>query len=153
MDLKTQLKMRGFKSEHQKAHLNLYHTVFEMLYQEKQFFSQYNLTVNQYNVLRILRGQQGKPISIKDIRSRMLDRGSDVGRIIVRLEKKGLVKKMICEGDRRAMDIVISEKGLTLVNQIGDMTFENMPTRVTKLTEDEAQTLNELLDKIRTGDL
>ena len=64
MDLKEQLKMRGFKSEYQKAHLNLYHTVFEMLYQEKQFFAQYDLTINQYNILRILRGQNDKPISI-----------------------------------------------------------------------------------------
>lgn len=149
MGLKEQLKMRGFKSEYQKAHLNLYHTVFEMLYQEKQFFAQYELTVNQYNILRILRGQNGKPISIKDIRSRMLDKGSDVGRIIVRLEKKKLVQKMICECDRRAMDIVISEKGTSLIHRIGDLTFESIQTKVSKLTKQEAQKLNELLDKIR----
>jgi len=149
MSLEQQLKMRGFKSEYQKAHLNLLHTVFEMLYQEKQFFAQYDLTVNQYNVLRILRGQQGKPISIKDIRSRMLDRGSDVGRIVVRLEKKGFAKKMICECDRRAMDIMISEKGQSLINQIGDLTVGSVQAKVSKLTRKEAQKLNELLDKIR----
>jgi len=149
MNLKQQLKMQGFKSEYQKAHLNLLHTVFEMLYQEKQFFAQYNLTTNQYNVLRILRGQNDKPISIKDIRSRMLDRGSDVGRIIVRLEKKKLVRNMICECDRRAMDIVISEKGLILVNQIGDAPIKNIKSKASKLTEQEAKKLNELLDKIR----
>ena len=150
MDLKEQLKMREFKSEYQKAHLNLYHTVFGMLYQEKQFFAQYDLTTNQYNTLRILRGQNGKPISIKDIRSRMLDKGSDVGRIVVRLEKKNLVQKMICACDRRAMDIVISEKGLSLLEQIGDAVSQNAESKISKLTEKEAQKLNQLLDKIRT---
>ncbi len=150
MDLKEQLKMRGFKSEYQKAHLNLYHTVYGMLYQEKQFFSNYDLTSNQYNVLRILRGQSGKPVSIKEIRSRMLDRGSDVGRIVVRLEKKGLVEKMICEHDRRAMDIIISEKGLKILADIGDiLSKEIMQSGVRKLTKEQAQQLNALLDIIR----
>lgn len=150
MDLKEQLKMRGFKSEYQKAHLNLYHTVYGMLYQEKQFFSNYDLTSNQYNVLRILRGQNGKPVSIKEIRSRMLDRGSDVGRIVVRLEKKGLVEKMICEHDRRAMDIIISEKGLKILADIGDiLSKEIMESGVRKLTKEQAQQLNALLDIIR----
>ena len=143
--------MRTFKSEYQKAHLNLYHTVYGMLYREKQFFSNFGLTSNQYNVLRILRGQNGKPVSIKDIRSRMLDRGSDVGRIIVRLEKKGLVEKMICENDRRAMDIIISEKGLTLLSKIGDASSkEILRSDVHKLTEQQAEKLNQLLDIIRS---
>ncbi len=151
MDLKEQLKMRGFKSEYQKAHLNLYHTVYGMLYREKQFFSNYDLTSNQYNVLRILCGQNNKPVSIKEIRSRMLDRGSDVGRIVVRLEKKGLVEKMTCENDRRAMDIIISEKGLTLLSNIGDAPSEEVfRAGLQKLTEQQAQKLNELLDLIRT---
>ncbi len=141
--------MRGFKSEHQKAHLNLYHTVYDMLYREKQFFAAYSLTSNQYNVLRILRGQNGKSVSIKNIRSRMLDRGSDVGRIVVRLEKKELVSKMICEDDRRAMDIVISEKGLALLSEIGDTPDNNIQTGIKKLTRQQARQLNELLDIIR----
>lgn len=141
--------MRGFKSEYQKAHLNLYHTVYDMLYREKQFFAAYGLTSNQYNVLRILRGQNGKPISIKDIRSRMLDRGSDVGRIVVRLEKKELVSKMISECDRRAMDIIISEKGFALLSEIGDMPDKGIQTGIKKLTRKQAQQLNELLDIIR----
>jgi len=150
MDLKEQLKMRGFKSEYQKAHLNLYYTVYGMLYCEKQFFSNYDLTSNQYNVLRILRGQNGKPVSIKEIRSRMLDRGSDVGRIVVRLEKKGFVEKMICENDRRAMDIIISEKGLALLSEVGDApSQEVLRSGLQKLTEQQAQKLNELLDIIR----
>lgn len=142
--------MQGFKSEYQKAHLNLYHTVYGMLYREKQFFSNYDLTSNQYNILRILRGQNDKPVSIKDIRSRMLDRGSDVGRIVVRLEKKGLVEKMICENDRRAMDIIISEKGLALLSKIGDASpKEALHSDVYKLTEQQAGQLNQLLDIIR----
>ncbi len=150
MDLKEQLKMRGFKSEYQKVHLNLYHTVYSMLYCEKQFFSDYNLTSNQFNVLRILRGQNEQAISIKEIRSRMLDRGSDVGRIVVRLEKKGLVEKMICEQDRRAMDIIISEKGLELLANIGDAPSKVvLSSGVRKLTKQQAKQLNELLDIIR----
>ena len=150
MDLEKQLKMQGFKSEYQKVHLNLYHTVYEMLYREKQFFSNYELTSNQYNVLRILRGQNGKAISIKEIRSRMLDKGSDVGRIVVRLEKKGMVEKMICENDRRAMDVIISEKGLTLLTQIGeDSLEETLNVGIRKLTKQQAQELNNLLDIVR----
>ena len=80
----------------------------------------------------------------------MLDKGSDVGRIVVRVEKKGMVEKMICENDRRAMDVIISEKGLTLLTQIGeDSLEETLNVGIRKLTKQQAQELNNLLDIVR----
>jgi DNA-binding MarR family transcriptional regulator len=97
-----------------------------------------------------LRGA-GKPISTLQIRQRMLDKMSDTSRIVDRLLKKGLVKKVICEGDRRLVDVTISDNGLELLDRI-DSHQDDMDSVFKNLDEEQAVTLNILLDKIRSSE-
>ena len=115
----------------------------------KTFLEQYDLSTQQYNVLRILNGSFPNPLSTQEIRNRMLDKASDASRIVDRLILKGLVTKKTCKADKRLVDVVISEEGrklLAVVNEKVDALDEHI---LQNLTEKEAVTLNELLDKIR----
>jgi len=146
--LKDKLKMSKFENQHQKALLNLYYTVHNMLSKEKEFLSKYNITSQQYNLLKILKGQNQNPISIKEIRSRMLDKHSDIGRIVARLEKKALVIKQVSEFDKRAMNIAISKKGIKVLSKIDAIPLAKWGTGIYKIKNNEAADLNTLLDKI-----
>jgi len=114
-----------------------------------KLFDEWDITPQQFNILRILRGA-GQPLSTLQIRQRMLDRMSDTSRIVDRLVKKGLVKKSICKLDRRLVDVIITDKGKKLLEKI-DQYSDQMDAIMKNLTEQEAQTLNELLDKIRNA--
>ena len=106
-----------------------------------------DITPQQYNILRILRGSQ-QPLSTLQIRSRMLDKMSDTSRIVERLLKKGLVEKKVCSADKRLVDVSISKKGLSLLDKL-DKKNADIDELMRNLTEAEANTLNKLLDKIR----
>ena len=106
-----------------------------------------DITPQQYNILRILRGSQ-QPLSTLQIRSRMLDKMSDTSRIVERLLKKGLVEKKVCSADKRLVDVSISKKGLSLLDKL-DKKNADIDELMQNLTEAEANTLNKLLDKIR----
>jgi len=114
-----------------------------------KLFDEWDITAQQFNILRILRGA-GQPLSTLQIRQRMLDRMSDTSRIVDRLVKKGLVKKSTCKLDRRLVDVIITDKGKKLLEKI-DQYSDQMDAIMKNLTEQEAQTLNELLDKIRNA--
>jgi DNA-binding MarR family transcriptional regulator len=113
----------------------------------KNLFERENITGQQFNILRILRGA-GKPISTLQIRERMLDNMSDTSRIVDRLVLKSLVKKSLCPGDKRLVDVVITEKGKKLLERMDKYETE-MDAIFGKLNETEVKTLNKLLDKIR----
>jgi DNA-binding MarR family transcriptional regulator len=111
-------------------------------------FKQYNLTIQQYNILRILRGRNPGATTVKFIRERMLDRMSDASRIVELLRKKKLAERNICGEDRRKMDVVITQKGLELLEKI-EKENERMDKRLSALNEEEIVLLNDLLDKVR----
>lgn len=148
MRLEDEIKQSKFHSEHQKALINLIYTNNQMINKMNLFFKEYELTRQQYNVLRILRGQSDNPVTVNLIKERMLDKMSDASRIIQRLKTKKLVECKQDSDDRRALAVVISKKGLELLRQIDEKSkgFEYI---VKNLTEQEAGKLNELLDKIR----
>lgn len=106
-----------------------------------------DITPQQYNILRILRGSQ-QPLSTLQIRSRMLDKMSDTSRIVERLLKKGLVEKKVCTADKRLVDVSISKKGLSLLDKLDKKNAE-IDQLMQNLSETEAATLNKLLDKVR----
>lgn len=118
--------------------------------QSRRFFEKADLTPQQFNILRILRGA-GKPLSTLQIRQRMLDKMSDTSRIVDRLVKKDLVEKVICKTDRRLVDVTISEKGLQLLQMLDNLD-EEMDLQLNGLTSEEAKTLNHLLDKLRKSE-
>ncbi|MBC7827613.1 MAG: MarR family transcriptional regulator [Chitinophagaceae bacterium] len=150
MSLETEIQQTKFRNEYQKTIINLVYTYNWVSEQNKKFFEREDITSQQFNILRILRGA-GKPLSTLQIRQRMLDKMSDTSRIVDRLVKKGFVKKVVCKSDRRLVDVSISEQGLELLQKL-DLSSDEMDSVINKLSIQEAETLNNLLDKIRTAD-
>lgn len=114
----------------------------------KNFVSKEDITHQQYNILRILRGAHPQPLSTLQIRERMLDKMSDTSRIVDRLIVKGLVQKSTCAKDKRLVDVVITDKGQELLKRLDDASPE-MDAIMEKLTDEEAEQLSSLLDKLR----
>jgi DNA-binding MarR family transcriptional regulator len=137
----------NFRNEFHKVIVNLMYTHNWVMEKSKKFFEQGDLTPQQFNILRILRGA-GQPISTLQIRQRMLDKMSDTSRIVDRLLKKGLVKKVVCKNDRRLVDVTISEKGMKLLEKL-DTYNEEVDAMLSGISEEEAKILNQLLDKLR----
>ena len=150
MSLETDIQQAKFRNEYQKAAINLIFTYNWMSEQNKKFFEREDITPQQFNILRILRGA-GKPLSTLQIRQRMLDKMSDTSRIVDRLVKKGLVKKVVCKSDRRLVDVSITDKGTELLAKL-DLANDEMDEVLSKITVEEASTLNVLLDKIRSAE-
>lgn len=147
MGIEQDISQASFRNDHQKAIINLIYTYNWMNEKMKKVFDSEDVTAQQYNILRILRGA-GKPISTLQIRERMLDKMSDTSRIVDRLVLKGLAKKTICTDDKRLVDVSISPKGKTLLEKI-DLHEKDMDAILGNLTDAEAKNLNKLLDKIR----
>ncbi|MEM7163630.1 MAG: MarR family transcriptional regulator [Bacteroidota bacterium] len=138
---------KPFGSNFEKAIVNLIFTSNWLLAKQNAFFSKYEITTKQYNILRILRGAQ-KPISTLEIKNRMLDRNSDVSRIVDRLFKKELVDKSPCKNDQRKVDIVLNKNSALLLKSI-DAEIEKWQNEFTSLDKTEASMLSDLLDKMR----
>jgi DNA-binding MarR family transcriptional regulator len=147
MSIDKDIKQDNFKNEHHKVMVNLIFTYNWTTEQLKQLFEEEGLTMQQFNILRILRGSL-IPLSTLQIRERMLDKMSDSSRIVDRLIIKGLVKKLICKTDKRLVDVTITSKGLNILEKL-DVQEDKMEKIVKALTKSEAKTLNKLLDKIR----
>lgn len=130
--------------------VNMMYTHGWLLDQQKKFFSPFGITSKQYNILRILAGAK-KPLTTSQIRERMLDKMSDITRLINRMIKKGWVQKEICSTDRRLVDIVITDLGNQLLDQI-EIHVSNMENILGHITEEEADTISNLLDKARGPD-
>ena len=141
-------QVKPFRNNYHKAAVNLIFTGKWMIQFHSDIFKQYNLTFQQYNILRILRGRNHRAATVKLIRERMLDRMSDASRIIELLRKKKLVERNICGEDRRKMDVVITQKGLDILEEI-EKESERMDNRLSALNEKEIVLLNDLLDKVR----
>ncbi|MEM7107111.1 MAG: MarR family transcriptional regulator [Bacteroidota bacterium] len=148
MSLEEEIKQKEFDSEHQKALINLIYTSNHITGHMNEFFKVYDITRQQYNVLRILRGQHPKPASVNLIKERMLDKMSDASRIVKRLLDKKLIERNISYDDRRSVEITISEKGLNLLENT-DEHVQEFAHVFSNLSVDEAQQLNLLLDKLR----
>lgn len=149
MSIENDIQQAKFRNEYQKATVNLIYTYNWLMEKTKQFFDHADITSQQFNILRILRGA-GKPMSTLQIRQRMLDKMSDTSRIVDRLVKKELVSKVICPGDRRLVDITISDKGLKLLESL-DAYNDEMDAAFSHISEEDAKKLNHLLDKLRNS--
>ncbi len=147
MSINKDIQQNSFKSEHQKAMVNLIFTYNWTTGQIKHLFDAKGLTMQQFNILRILRGS-AKALSTLQIRERMLDKMSDSSRIVDRLILKGLAKKVTCKTDKRLVDVTITGKGLKILDKL-DTSEDTMENIFKALSTTEAETLNQLLDKIR----
>jgi DNA-binding MarR family transcriptional regulator len=128
--------------------INIMFTYGWILERIKMFLEKEDITHQQYNILRILRGSAPDPLSTLQIRERMIDKMSDTSRIVDRLIVKELVKKTTCPKDKRLVDVIITEKGQKLLKKL-DAESDQMDQIMNQLTEKEGETLNLLLDKLR----
>ena len=149
MTLETEINQHVFRTEYQKSIINLIYTFNWVNEKLNRRFEPFDITQQQFNILRILRGA-GQPLSTLQIRQRMLDKMSDTSRIVERLLKKNLVEKKTCPADKRLVDVVISKKGLALLEKLDQKNAE-LDRLVQGLSSDEAKSLNCLLDKMREG--
>jgi DNA-binding MarR family transcriptional regulator len=147
MGIENDINQRNFKSEYQKAIVNLIYTYNWTTERIKHILDREDLTPQQFNILRILRGSD-TPLSTLQIRERMLDKMSDTSRIVDRLVLKGLSKKTTCKQDKRLVDVIITDKGRKLLQRL-DKHEPEIESVMKSLSESEAQTFNQLLDKIR----
>ena len=136
-----------FRNSYHRSIVNLMYMSSWITTSIREFLKPYNLTPQQYNVLRILRGAQ-KPISTLEIKDRLLDRNSDASRLIDRMTKRGLTEKCTSESDRRRLDVTITKKGLVTLDHIED-NVDKMDRIMHALTDEEAEQLSNLLDKAR----
>jgi DNA-binding MarR family transcriptional regulator len=143
-DIKQQ---RQFRNEHHKATVNVLFSSNWLMENIKRFLQTEDITPQQYNILRILRGS-GQPLSTLQIRERMLDKMSDTSRIVDRLLKKGLVEKKTSQSDKRLVDVTISSQGLSVLDRL-DKNNASLDGIMFNLSHDEARTLNTLLEKMR----
>lgn len=139
---------KKFESEHEKAMVNILYTSSWLHNKNSARFKEFDITPEQYNVLRILRGSHPKPLMLGEVTCRMLDKNSNATRLVEKLRLKGLVKRELCPNNRRQVDIVITDKGLALLSKI-DFTAEEWNASLKTITKTEAQELNRILDKLR----
>lgn len=148
MKLEEEIAQRKFRNERHKLAVNILYTYGWLTALHTQIFKEQGITTQQFNVLRILRGQNPHPASIKLIRNRMLDKMSDASRIVDKLHQKGLALRKTSDQDRRHTDVFITKKGLKVLSALDkcDKKFDNHSKN---LSLKEAGMLNDLLDKMR----
>ncbi|MEZ4875096.1 MAG: MarR family transcriptional regulator [Flavobacteriaceae bacterium] len=112
-------------------------------------FKEFDLTAQQYNVLRILRGQKGVPANLSTIQERMIDKSSNTTRLIDKLIQKGLVKREICKKNRRKIEVFITQIGLDILKKMDPLIENSNQHIVENLSNDELEKLNTLLNKLR----
>lgn len=148
MKLEDEIKQEKFKSEIHKLAVNIIYTHSWLNAHQASVFGKYNITTQQYNILRILRGQYPDPATINLLKERMLDKMSDASRLVERLRVKKLVERKSCEQDRRMAEVIISPKGLEVLEEL-DVVEEKLNEIFANINEDEAKTANDILDKLR----
>ena len=148
MKLEQEIKQSKFRNEYHKLAVNLIFSNSWLMNLQSDLFKKFHITGNQYNILRILRGQYPNPAKVNLLKERMVDRMSDASRLVERLRLKGFVKRELCPNDRRSVDIIILDKGLKLLADI-DKLNDDYDSFFKKLSKAEAEKLNDLLDKMR----
>lgn len=147
MRIEDEIKQPKFKDPFQKAVINLLFTSSWLQSKHQEFFKTAGITNQQFNILRILKGQYPKSTSATEIKSRMLDKNSDVSRLLDRLATKKMITKQVCPNDKRAADITITEAGLDILAKLEKRQSEI--DGVLNLSPEEAKQLSDLLDKSR----
>lgn len=142
------IQQKEFKDPFNKLVVNLLYTHSYLVTAQSKMFKPNDLSPEQYNVLRILRGQKGKPITVSSIQDRMLNKMSNASRLVEKLKNKGLVERNECPADRRQVDILITQKGMELLCTV-EKSVEDFNQEIVHLSEEEAIVLNGLLDKLR----
>jgi len=142
------LAQKAFDNEYTKGMIGLVFVGNWIVSRNQQFFKKFDITMQQFNILRILRGQHPKAANINMLKERMLDRMSDVSRLVERLRKADLLERKSCESDRRAVDVKITSKGLQLLKTIEEEVTQLDDVLKKALDPKEIAQLNSLVDKV-----
>lgn len=113
------------------------------------FFKEYDLTVQQYNILRILRGQKGNPINLFMLQEHMIHKMSNTTRLVEKLRAKGFVDRRQCESNRRKIEILITKQGLEKLEEIDVKIVDYEKNMLKDFTTEDCELLNTLLEKIK----
>lgn len=149
MRLEDAIQQPTFRSSHERAHINIIYTASFLSQQTTQVLRPHDISMQQFNILRILRGMKGQAATVKLLTERMLDKMSNASRLVEKLKQKGFVVRRECESDRRQVDIFITESGNTVVEQASVALDEKMQQFLGNITAEEASELSGLLDKLR----
>ena len=149
MRLEEELRMEKFRTQQQRATLNILFTSTWIAEKTNECFKPFGISQEQYNVLRILKGQKGKPANLSTIQERMIHRMSNATRLVEKLKLKGYANRVICEDNRRKVEITITEKGLQLLEQIDPKLTRAELNLFTNLSDKDAKDIGDLLDKLR----
>jgi DNA-binding MarR family transcriptional regulator len=148
MEIGREIKQERFKNEHQKMLINIFFTSSWLSSKHSCTLKPYGISVQQYNILRILRGQHPNPVTINLLIDRMLDKNSNASRLVEKLRLKKLVERAVSLDDRRAVNVVITQKGLALLTEL-DKQEELFLKDLKNLSAKEAELVSNLLDKLR----
>lgn len=148
MKLEEAIQSNKFRNDVHKASLNILYTAWWLKTVLSRELKEYGLTHEQYNVMRILKGKHPEQMCVRDIASRMIEKNSNVPRIIDRLLAKKLVKRATSEVDRRETVISLTPSGLSLLDNSTSSINQAMDEQVS-IGQQEAQVLNQLLEKVR----
>ncbi len=148
MKLEDEIKQTRFRNEYQKLAVNLIYTGSWINFKSYEMLKPFRLTTQQFNILRILRGQYPNPATVNLLIERMMDKMSNASRIVDKLVDKKLVERKLKEDDRRCVDVIITDKGLKLLDKI-EASEKQIEKTFETLTLKEAKELNILLDKLR----
>lgn len=151
MLLEQAIKQDKFSSLELRTLLNLYHTHSSMQAASHAVLKPFKISVQQFNILRILKGQKGNPVNVSDITNRMLDKMSNTSRLIEKLRTKGLIDRRECPRDRRKAEILITERGLDLIEEASKAMEESTLHRMEALNQSELVLLNQILDKLNSN--
>jgi len=141
--------MKSKKDLYQNVAINLLSTHSWYMHQLKAVLSPYDISPVQYNVLRILNGSTKRPVSASYLKDRVIDKGSNITRLIDKMEIKKWVTRCLCETNRRQMDIDITESGILVLNKV-TKEIDELIKVLYSINEEEAKLVSEILAKIRT---
>ena len=149
MRIEEEIKQtKPFANPQIKAVVNLNFTASWLSGVQAEMLKPYGISIQQYNILRILRGMHPKPATVKTLIERMIDKNSNASRLVDKLLKKGLLERNACPRDRRRVDVMITEIGLDMVSEVSKALKKHK--KFMNLTDEDAIVLSDLLDKLRS---
>ena len=148
MTLEQKIKQKSFSNEAEKAIVNISYTNSYLTHLINTALKKHNVSVQQFNVLRILKGQHPKPVSVNDITDRMIDKMSNASRLVEKLRIKELIERNKCSFDKRQVDVSLTQLGLDQLEMLNELVNEVISNH-NNLSQEEFAHLNNLLDKFR----
>lgn len=151
MKIEDALKQKSFASPVQKAMVNILYTSVWLHQKQAEVFKPYGLSSQQYNVMRILRGQHPNAASVKLVAGRMIDKSSNVSRLVEKLRAKNYIERTPSANDRRQVDILITDLGLEVLKEL-DTQLSQRQLKLCGLNEEQLEQLSDLLDQLRSSE-